>query len=142
MNESIDSNLSDLLNISMDLSLSPLSLVPCDLVARPVIAPAVDRTTAVTRAGNRAVVDHTYARALMGPMVSRAATPVVARVDLHVVSRGEMARVEGRSGDGWTLVSRQQQRTSPPATIGSGGAARHLVNSSATAARPLANSVA
>ena len=105
MNESIDSNLSDLLNISMDLSLSPLSLVPCDLVARPAIAPAVDRTAAVTRTGNRAAVDHTYLRALMGPTVSHVATPVVACVDLHAVSHGEMTRVEGRSGDGWTLVS-------------------------------------
>ena len=51
----------------------------------PAIAPTVDRTTAVTHTGNRAVVDHTYARAVMGPMVSRAATPVVARVDLHDV---------------------------------------------------------
>jgi hypothetical protein len=183
------------LNISMDLSLSPLSLVACDLrpieglarsdelrlagrnvvapaFARTVDGPAVVRTLAgptVVRKDNRWII-----RPAAGPTVCRTAAANPARagqVDLYVdvvrgglgsgthrveagglssddsggVTRfdidkgGEMARVEGRSGEGWTLVSRRQRRTSPPATIESGGVARPLANTATAAARPLAN---
>ena len=152
----------------MDLSLSPLSSVACDLrpieglaahpaiataVARTAVAPAVTRTAAgptVVRKDNRCNI-----LPAAGPTVSlTAANPARAgQVELYVevvrgglgsgthrieagglasddsgrVTRfdidkaGEMARVEGRSGEGWTLVSQRQRRTSPPATIGSGG---------------------
>ena len=50
------------------------------MVVFTLLGPTVARAT-----GHH--VDHTYARALSGPTVSCAATPVVARADLHAVSR-------------------------------------------------------
>jgi hypothetical protein len=91
---------------------------------------------------------HLYAEVVRGGLgrgTHRVKTGGLARDDSGGVTRfeidkgGGMARVVGRSGEGWTPVSRRQQRTSSPATIGSGGVSQHIANLVA-AAQPLANS--
>ena len=93
---------------------------------------------------------HLYAEVVRGGLgrgTHRVKTGGLARDDSGGVTRfeidkgGGMARVVGRSGEGWTLVSRRQQRTSSPAMIGSGGGgvSQHIANLVA-AAQPLANS--
>jgi hypothetical protein len=91
---------------------------------------------------------HLYAEVVRGGLgrgTHRVEAGGLARDDSGGVTRfeidkgGGMARVVGRSGEGWTLVSRRQRRKSTPATIGSGGVSQHIANLVA-AAQPLANS--